>query len=99
MELRLPKSIESVVVVESDNTGRVTPLTRFKKKKKKKRRSTIGIREAELLVRRLAEAQQAFINSYVGRHNNSHRKKRDGWLMDSPRNIMRATEKGLKKLV
>lgn len=99
MEIRLPASVESVVALETDESGRTVQLTKYKKKKKKKRRSTVGLGQAEAFLRRLAEAQQSFVDSYLARHNSSHRKKRDGWLLDSPKNVFRATEKGLDKLI
>lgn len=98
MEIRLPESIESVVSLETDGAGRTTPLTRYKKKGSKKKKGTIGLRQTEMFIRRMAEAQQAFIDSYLSRHNNSETKKRNGWAIDSPSNLFRATEKGLKKL-
>ena len=99
MEIRLPASVESVVSLETDESGRTVQLTKYKKKKKKKRKGTMGLQQTELFLRRLGEAQQAFIDSYLARHNRSHRKKRDGWLIDSPKNVFRATEKGLDKLI
>lgn len=99
MEIRLPASVESVVALETDESGRTVQLTKYKKKKKKNRKSTIGLRQAEVFLRRFAEAQQSFMDSYLARHNRSRRKKRDGWLIDSPGNVFRATEKGLDKLI
>lgn len=99
MEIRLPESIQSVVTLEKDETGRTTPLTRYKKKSKKKKKGTIGLRQTEMFIRRMAEAQQAFINSYLSRHNESETSKRNGWAVDSPSNLFRATEEGLRKLV
>ena len=98
MKIRMPQSVKSIAVIDSDEKGRDVPYTQYRKKKKKKKKSTLGFRETELVVRRLAEAQQAFVDSYLSRHNKSYRKKRDGWLVDAPENVFRATQKGLKKL-
>lgn len=98
MEIRLPESVESVVSLETDDSGRTTPLTRYKKKGPKKKKGTIGLRQTEKFVRKMAQAQQAFIDAYLSRHDDSETKKRNGWIVDSPSNLFRATETGLKKL-
>ena len=97
MKARMPQSVESIAVVDSDDTGRDVQYIQYRKKKKKKK-STLGFRETERMVRRFAKAQQAFLDSYLSRHDKSSRKKRDGWFVDSPKNVFRATQKGLKKL-
>ena len=95
----MPDSIESVVKLEADDSGRVTPMVTYKKKSEKKAKGTIGVRQAEQVVRRVIEAQQAFVDAYLDQHNKSARKKRDGWVADAPANVFKATAKGLKKLV
>ena len=58
----------------------------------------MGLRESDLLLRRFIEAQRSFLDEYLERHERSHGRKQDGWAMDAPFNVYKATLRGLKKL-
>jgi hypothetical protein len=66
--------------------------------KKKRKKQSKGLRFLEKLVRRRAQASQAFSNEYAERHRRSNRKKRDGWLRDLGVNVFKANDKAAKKL-
>jgi hypothetical protein len=86
------------VRLEKTESGELTPVVIYERPKRKKRKATRIFRPADKALRRLAEAQQAFTASYLGRHDASSRRKRDGWLIDLPRNVMVAGRKGAKRL-
>lgn len=97
--LRLGKSVRQVTVLERDTTnGGVTPVVVFKNNKKKKRKSTRALAPIEKAIRRFVDAQGETAANYVERHDESNRKRRDGWIRDINLNLTRASRKGAKRL-
>lgn len=95
--LRVGKQVKSIVQLEKDAYGQYVPVSLYVEAGKKKR-GTRGARAASKVIRRLAQAQQAYMDTYLSRHDRSNGKRRDGWLRDLPLNVMRATRSGTKKL-
>jgi len=94
---RFGKNVRSVVQLQTDSDGTVTPVVLHKSdSKRKKTKGPLGI--LDRAVRQVSLAHRAMTDSYVARHDQSNRKKRDGWLTELPVNIIRANQKGLKKL-
>lgn len=97
MDLRMGKGVEEVVQLTRTASGRVRATTLYRKRKRKKR-GTWGLNQVEKVVRTIASSQRAFADSYLERHNESIRKKKDGWIRDMPYNVYRAARRGGKKL-
>src|SRR5688572_7432472 len=94
---RFGKNIRKVVQLKQDSNGNVTPVVIHQTgSRKKKSGGPLGI--VEKVVRRASLAQRAMADSYLARHEKSNAKKRDGWLNELPTNVLRANEKGFKKL-
>jgi hypothetical protein len=97
--LRLGKSVRSVVQLQRDSSGQLTPvLLHGKAQSGKKKKGSPGLRLLDRAARRLLRAQQAFTDSYLSRHTRSNSKRRDGWLTDLGQNVSRARAKGVRKL-
>jgi alpha-N-acetylglucosamine transferase len=96
--MRFGPNVVSVVRLERDQAGKLTPvvLHETKTKKTKKSKGVMGI--ADRAIRRLAKAEVAFANSYLDRHEQSNQDERDGWIKDLPVNVIRAQRKGWKQL-
>ncbi|MBL8827463.1 MAG: hypothetical protein JNM18_10845 [Planctomycetaceae bacterium] len=95
MDLRLSKGVRKVVVVNRENNGKTVTTTVYKKTRAKK---TSTLSEAEKVARAAGESAEQFNQEYLARHDESSRKKQDGWLRDMPYNLYRATRKASRKL-
>ena len=92
----LGKAIRKIHVV-SLHTGEASTI--YSKKKGKKKQST-GLKDLGRAVNRVAKAVRRGADSYVTRHEKSNTKRRDGWLVDFDRNVLRADRSaytGLRK--
>ena len=63
-----------------------------------KKKSTRLMRPIEKVARSLADASNAATSTYLKRHKKSNRKRRDGWVRDTPSNVFEAGRKALKKI-
>jgi hypothetical protein len=89
-------TVQRVTVVESVPGGGARSATVYRKSGRK--RVSRRLRPLERILRHVAEAQQAMASSYLDRHNDSNRRKRDGFLKDLGDNVFRAMRRGNKKL-
>jgi len=94
---RLSKSVRRVTVLQHDAAGVVTPVTLFKRGRKKKKGTRL-LRPAEATVRMLTEVADTATGTYLRRHKKSNRKRRDGWVRDTPANLVDAGRKALKEI-
>ena len=88
--------IKRVTVIKRDDRGRIVSRDAYESERKTKKQSKT-LRPMERNLRRMLEFQQDVITNYLGRHERSNRKRRDGWLSDMPRNMMRAVRKSKPK--
>ena len=65
---------------------------------RKRRRGSKRLRPLEKAVRRMTTAQGTMADNYLTRHNQSNRKKKNGWIKDLDKNVYRSSRKGLRKL-
>lgn len=98
MTQQFSKSVERITVLESAPGGGLRPVTLYQPAEKDKKKGSRGLREIEKLVRRVAESQQAGVNSYLERHNRSNGKKKDGWLRDLGNNVFKAMKTSSKTM-
>jgi hypothetical protein len=99
VDLRLPKSVKRITVLEWGEPGRCVVVHSIRERNgKKRKKGTKALRPLERFVRKGARAQEALTTTYVRRHQRSNEKKRDGWLRDLSVNVARASTKAAKKL-
>jgi hypothetical protein len=90
-------SIRRITILGRDDSGQVGPVVVFERARQKKR-GLRTLRPLERLTRRWAEANSMASDRYLREHVKANLKRRNGWLRDFARNIVRANRKGLKKL-
>ena len=95
MDLRFGKGVRKVISITSTEKGKTVATTLYKKSSSKK---TGTLSEAEKVARAAGASVSAFGEEYIAKHDESSRKKRDGWLRDMPYNVYRATRKASQKL-
>lgn len=81
--------IKRVTVIQRDGRGRVIGHDTYGTSRHGKR-SSRSLRPLERSLRQGLEFQSRVLEAYLGRHARSNEKRRDGWLMDMPRNVARA---------
>jgi hypothetical protein len=95
---RLGKSVISVVRLEKDSRGDLKPVVLYKRAEGRVKKESPGLKALDKGLMRVVRAQQAFLDSYVSRHDNSKTKKADGWAIDLAPNILEAGRVARKKL-
>jgi len=88
--------IKRVTVLRRDDHGRIVSRDSYEGERKRKR-SSRRMRPFERGIRELVEFQVRVLDGYLGRHNRSNEKRRDGWLSDMPTNVMRSVKKAKPK--
>ena len=98
--MRVTKSVRRIVALRRDEHGHTLPVILYEKRGKNRgeRRTSRLFRPAEKMTRRWAEGYRAAADSYLARHNRSNGKKKDGWMRDYAYNVMKATNRGRKRL-
>jgi hypothetical protein len=82
--------IRRITVIQRSGDA-VAPVTVYREPRKRKV-SRLS-RPVERAARRLVKAQVIFGEEVLRRHSRSNRRRRDGWLMDAPRNIIESGRK------
>jgi hypothetical protein len=97
MNVRMTRGVEEVIVLRRDESGRLRTRTIYQRHTKKKKGtppvSTIG-----RVVRKMVSGYESAAKVYLTRHDESNRKKSDGWLRDLPYNTFRAARRGFRKV-
>lgn len=88
--------IKRVTVIKRDAHGHIVSRDAFEGERKTKKQSR-SLRPMERELRKILEFQSDVIENYLGRHQRSNEKRRNGWLRDMPRNMMRAVRKSRPK--
>jgi Family of unknown function (DUF6312) len=96
---KLPKGIKRITVIRADGgAAEAEPATVYHSTDEPKKQSR-RLRGLEKWARRNAAASRIFGQVYADRHDRSNHKRRNGWLRDLARNLMKANEKARKKLL
>jgi len=95
---RLSKSVRRITILNRDGSGGWSPIVLFRKGRKRKKKPTALVRPVERLTRSLVEASDKATSTYLRRHKKANRKRRDGWVRDLPKNIVRAANKGAREI-
>lgn len=98
-DLRFRDPIRRVIRLTRASTGEITPEVLYERATKRtKKKGSSMLKPARRLVKRIAEAQKASATRYLERHERSDQKRRDGWFVDFPSNMARASRAGRKAL-
>lgn len=95
--IAIPQSVNKITVLQKDSRGAVVSHTVFQRGGGKKK-VTPAFRPFETAARRIADANARAGQSYLMRHKKSNQKRRDGWMVDMPVNLLRASRKGTRAL-
>jgi hypothetical protein len=93
--LNLPKSVRQVIVLSSSANGPATPVIVYGASSDKKKGSKM-LRSIEKGARRLAKAQASAASSYLDRHQKSNTEKKNGWVKDIKKNVVKSVKVGKK---
>jgi hypothetical protein len=81
--------IRRVIVIErQDNTRRAS--TVYEHEPKGRSRVSMVTRPLERTAKRLVKADVIFRQELLRRHEESNRRRRDGWILEAPANIIEA---------
>jgi|RhiMethySRZTD1v2_1073278.scaffolds.fasta_scaffold179540_2 hypothetical protein len=97
-DLRFGDRVNRVILLTRTPSGDITPEVLYERAPRSKKRSSAMLKPAQRLVKRIAKAQQASAVRYLERHAKSNQERRDGWFVDFPSNMARATRAGRKAL-
>jgi hypothetical protein len=95
---RLSKSVVSAVRLERDASGDLKPVVLYRKPQAKKKKGSAVIGTLDKGLMRLVRVQQAFLNTYTEKHDQSNAKKKDGWVLEMTPNLVDAGRAAQKKL-
>jgi hypothetical protein len=95
---RLSRSVRRVTVLSRDDSGKIVPVIVYDGRRRKKKKGSRMLKPVERMVRQMARANDAAAADYLRRHKKTNRKRRDGWLRDAHVNLLRAGQKGAKKI-
>lgn len=96
-DLRLGRDIRRITILKRDASGVVVPTIIYKGLARRKKGSR-KLRPIESGMRRSMDAIATAADDYLGRHEESNAKERDGWLMELPGNVYRSVKKGSKRM-
>ena len=71
-----------------NRSGKTTEAVTVYRAPRKRRKTSALLRPVERAARRLVRAQIVFGQEALRRHNRSNRRRRDGWLIDAPANLL-----------
>ena len=91
------KSIRRISILQRDLAGNIVPVVLYRRSRSKKK-GTRGFSVLERATRRIMKAQRSTADSYLSRHDQSNKKRPDGWIRDFPINVARAAENARKEL-
>jgi hypothetical protein len=97
MNVRMSKGVEEIIVLRRDEQGRLRKRTIYQRSKKQKK-STPSVGPVGRVMRKIVSGSESAAKLYLDRHDESNRKKSDGWLRDLPYNTYRAARRGMRKV-
>lgn len=87
----MAKLINRITVIQRSGDV-VGPVTVYREPRKRRKVSRLS-RPLERIGRQLAKAQTVYGEEMLRRHDRSNRRRRDGWLLDAPRNVIESGRK------
>jgi uncharacterized protein DUF6312 len=95
----MDKLVKRVTVIQR-NGGENQPeaVAVYQEPRKDRAKVSVLTRPFEQGARRLLKAQIVFGEEALGRHEESNRRRRDGWLLEGPANVVESGRKALNKI-
>ena len=89
-----------VTVLQRDKYGRLVGRERYESEgtRRRKKQSSL-LKPIERMFRRAIKFEARLLNDYLGRHERSNSKKRDGWIKDLPDNLVRSIRKSKPRYI
>lgn len=85
-----------VRILKRTGTGRLKASDWVADDDRKPKKSSRSLRPIEKLLRRAARRQARMSNIYLGLHDRSNRRKKNGWAKDLGRNVVKTYRRALK---
>jgi hypothetical protein len=87
--LKLDRSVQRVTLVKTDAAGATSTTLLYENTRRRKSQSAL-LRPMERFTRRAMRAMAAGVQTYITLHEQSNRKKRNGWGRDLLKNTRKA---------
>lgn len=97
MDARFGKGVKKVIKIETDEDGRRSVTTVYQKSRPEKEMSP-SFKGFEKVVRGATDGLRVFADTYKDHHQESNRRKSDGWMRDFAYNVYRSASKASDKL-
>ena len=85
-----------VRILKRTSGGRLTATDWVAEDDRKPKKSSRRLRPVEKMLRRAARRQARMSNIYLGLHDRSNRRKKNGWAKDFGRNLLKTYRRGVK---
>ena len=89
-----------VTVLQRDQYGRLVAKERYESEGEYRRKKQSPLlRPIERVLRRAIKFEARLLNEYLGRHERSNSRKRDGWIKDLSDNVTRSIRKSKPRYI
>src|SRR4051812_27242209 len=95
--LKLDKSVQRVTLVKTDAAGGTSTTLLYENTRGRKKQSTL-LKPMERFTRRVMRAMADGAQTYINLHDQSNRKKRNGWGRDLVKNTTKAQRRAWRIL-
>lgn len=89
-----------VTVIRRDQYGRLVARERYESEGRRRRKKQSSLlKPIERVMRRAIKFEVRLLNDYLGRHERSNSKKRDGWVKDLSDNVRHSIRKSKPRYI
>jgi hypothetical protein len=89
-----------VTVLHRDQHGRLVGRERYESEgERRRKKQSPMLKPIERVLRRAIKFEARLLNDYLGRHERSNSKKRDGWIKDLSDNVRRSIRKSKPRYI
>lgn len=96
MEVNFVPGVENIIILEADPQGKLVKKEEVKNADKKGRTSR-DARKIERYLKKLMLSNGVFVDEYLALHEKSADAKKNGWMKDFNKNVVKAMKKSTKK--
>lgn len=89
-------AIRKIWMLDNPKTSSAKSLIYTDKKSRKRKKQLVVLKPLERAVRMGSKSGQKLFSTYLRGQNKSNRKKRNGWVIDFPLNVVKANNKALR---
>jgi hypothetical protein len=94
----MDRLVRRVTVIQREGDNQRQAVTVYREPRKGRGKVSIWTRPFERGARRLVRAQIIFGQEALRRHDESNRRRRDGWLLEGPANVVESGRKALNEV-